>query len=61
MKLGNANHDTTYCTNIKCSSKEHCERHKDRWNFKKDENYWFTEFDEADCVRKKCEEYGFKI
>lgn len=61
MKLGKANHDTTYCTNIKCSSKEHCKRHQDRWNFNKNEDYWFAEFNEIDCVRKECEKYGFKI
>lgn len=61
MKLGNANHDFTYCTNTKCSQRSVCTRHQDRWNFNKDENYWFGEFDEADCVRKEMKAYGFRI
>lgn len=61
MKLGKANTDTTYCTTMKCSHKKQCERHADRWNFDKDKNYWFAEFDEIDCVRKECEKYGIKI
>lgn len=61
MKLGNAKTDFAYCTNIKCSSKDHCDRHESHWNFRKDTKYCFTELNEMDCVRKECEKYGIKI
>ena len=40
-----ASTDITYCTNVNCTNK--CWRHKDKWQFEDNANYWFME---------KCEE-----
>lgn len=36
-----ANKDTTYCVSNNCKDK--CWRHKDNFEFEKNENYWFME------------------
>ena len=61
MELKKAKHDVTYCVNDECDNKKNCERHKNRWNFNKEENYCFAEFDENNCVWKECEKHGIKI
>lgn len=40
-ELKQANTDTTYCTNEYCAKK--CWRHKSKYKFDKDKNYWFME------------------
>lgn len=51
-----ANTDTTYCTNDKCSFKNICERNVSLYEFDDKELYWFCEFDEIECEKRKRDE-----
>ena len=53
MDKREANTDVTYCTNEICGFKQICERHKDQYNFNPDSLYWFCEFDELECEKRK--------
>lgn len=48
-----ANEDITYCTNEKCNFKYICKRHSSHYKFNPESLYWFCEFDEIECGKKK--------
>ena len=56
MKEREANTDTTYCTNKKCKFKNICERSIDHYNFNTESLYWFCEFDELECEKRRINE-----
>lgn len=56
MKEKEASIDVTYCTNSKCNFKTICERSIDHYKFNPDFLYWFYEFDELECEKRKKDE-----
>lgn len=56
MKKNIPDTDTTYCTNNKCQFKYICQRHSSHYEFNPDFLYWFAEFDEIECGKRKINE-----
>lgn len=53
MEKRRANTDVTYCTNKKCKFKNICERNIEHYDFNSELLYWFCEFDELECEKRK--------
>lgn len=53
MDKREASTDVTYCTNNVCSFKNICERHINHYEFNPNSLYWFGEFDEIECEKRK--------
>lgn len=56
MKKKEASTDVTYCINSKCGFKTICERSIEHYNFNSNHLYWFCEFDELECEKRKKDE-----
>lgn len=56
MEKNIPNTDTTYCTNNKCKFKYICKRHSSHYEFSPNCLYWFAEFDEIECGKRKVNE-----
>ena len=56
MEKRKANTDVTYCTNKKCKFKNICERNIEHYDFNSELLYWFGEFDELECEKRRINE-----
>ena len=53
MEKRKANTDVTYCTNKKCKFKNICERNIEHYDFNSKLLYWFGEFNELECEKRR--------
>lgn len=56
MEKREANTDVTYCTSTKCKFRNICERNIENYNFNNESFYWFCEFDELECEKRRINE-----